>query len=473
MSECFGKVSSQQLIESTLLVMKADLETLVMPNVTDADALRSAQMISELLGILAVWHQDKPDNLEEYLNALRSLPESESGMEKCPALTGDVPAGEGIDEATSAVQQAIEASHRLPSTDLRTMLLADHKRYNDERADSKSASARTHAALDSVSVPLTPERAQQLLDSTRGPGLTVNAITRIAGGFSKESFFLDALDTNGRLDQMIVRRDLPFGPGETRVVDEFALLQGLHKSGFPVPEPLGCDASGIAGQPAMISRRVAGESGTATWEDDPVARTEICTRLANILAQLHSFDPCAYGLKPSSAGPRSDVQAYILQWQKRWQRYRVHASPTLAAAYGWLLDNIPANIERSAIVHGDVGFHNSIINEGRYVALLDWEFAHVGDPTEDLSYVRPMVEALFPWDDFIAAYENAGGVRYREENARFFEVWRSVRNSTTTATAWRGFLSGRNPALKMAYQGIQLYRYFVSDVAEQLAKELA
>jgi aminoglycoside phosphotransferase (APT) family kinase protein len=466
-------VSSQQLIKLTLLSMKADLEVLIMPNVNEADALRSAQMIAELMGILAIWQEDNPGDLNEYLRVLRSLESSQCGETTSQILTGDVPGAEGIDTATNALQTAIEDFRSFSKADLRAILLADSNRYKTERADVVNASAHTQAAIDKVSVPLTVERAQQLLDVTLGPGFTASAVTRVAGGFSKESFFLDASDAKGHIEQMMIRRDLPFGPAGTNVVDEFALLQALHRSGFQVAEPLGCDSTCITGQPAMISRRVAGTSGTAEWEGNSTARQAICRQLATILAQLHCLDPCAHGLSPASGDPRKDVQSYILQWQDRWRRYRVHTSPTLAAAYVWLLANIPQRIDRAAIVHGDVGFHNSIIREGEYIALLDWEFAHVGDPTEDLSYVRPMVEALMPWDDFIATYLSAGGAPYRDENARFFEVWRSVRNSTTTATAWRGFLSGSNPSLKMAYQGIPLYRYFVSNVAERLAEELA
>jgi len=162
----------------------------------------------------------------------------------------------------------------------------------------------------------------------------------------------------------------------------------------------------------------------------------------------------------------------VLKWRDQWRRNRVHPSATLAAGFAWLLDNIPANIDQLSIVHGDIGFHNAMVHENRLVALLDWEFFHLGDATEDLSYCRPMIEPLLPWDDFIGAYRDAGGHEYRPQNAAFFDLWRSVRNATTCATAWRGFLSGKYPALKMAYQGIPLYRMLVEHVASTLRERL-
>jgi aminoglycoside phosphotransferase (APT) family kinase protein len=112
-----------------------------------------------------------------------------------------------------------------------------------------------------------------------------------------------------------------------------------------------------------------------------------------------------------------------------------------------------------------------IVSEGRLVALLDWEFAHLGDPTEDLSYCRQFVEPLIAWDDFLKGYRGAGGGDYREENARFFELWRGVRNAVCCSVSWRGVLSGAYPALKMAYQGIPLYRTFVHNTARALKEK--
>jgi len=48
-----------------------------------------------------------------------------------------------------------------------------------------------------------------------------------------------------------------------------------------------------------------------------------------------------------------------------------------------------------------------------------------------------------------------------------------VRNAITCSVAWRGFLDGSYPALKMASQGISAYRYFIRNTAETLKERLA
>jgi hypothetical protein len=89
---------------------------------------------------------------------------------------------------------------------------------------------------------------------------------------------------------------------------------------------------------------------------------------------------------------------------------------------------------------------------------------------EDLGYFRLVAEPFLDWDTVMAAYQEAGGEPYHPERAAFYEVWRSVRNGTTTTTAWWGFLNGAYPASKAAYQGVSLYRLFLRDVAQQLGR---
>ena len=48
------------------------------------------------------------------------------------------------------------------------------------------------------------------------------------------------------------------------------------------------------------------------------------------------------------------------------------------------------------IVHGDFGPQNVLIEGGRITALVDWEFAHVGQPVEDLAWAEWIVRMHHP-----------------------------------------------------------------------------
>jgi aminoglycoside phosphotransferase (APT) family kinase protein len=458
----------QAIVGETLLALRTDLELRIVPNLTDADALRSAQMIDGLLSYLAMWHLDLPAEVPALAAGRARLAGADAGA---ATLAGDLPVGgEAYGAAAAALQAKIEAADRLDPKLAAAVAQLDRQLYRHEHELAEAGARAAAERLAAAETEVTPALASQLLEHCFGPGYEVRQVTRAPGGFSKDTVFLGVEEPDGSPAEVVVRRDLPYGPAETKVRDEYRLLVPLAERDLPIAKPLALDRSAILGQMAMISRRVPGVSGTGRWSEDDAERHVVCRDLAAILARLHAIRPDEIGLEGYSADPREQLKAYVLEWRDRWRRNRVHPSPTLAAAFAWLLENIPERIERLSIVHGDVGFHNAIVDDGRVAALLDWEFFHLGDAAEDLSYCRLMIEPMIDWDDFMDSYHKAGGLEYRAENAAYFELWRSVRNAVTCATAWRGFLSGAYPALKMAYQGISLYRLIVQNVAVTLAE---
>ena len=50
----------------------------------------------------------------------------------------------------------------------------------------------------------------------------------------------------------------------------------------------------------------------------------------------------------------------------------------------------------TVIVHGDFGPQNVLIDNGQVSALLDWEFAHLGQPVEDLAWAEWIVRMHHP-----------------------------------------------------------------------------
>jgi aminoglycoside phosphotransferase (APT) family kinase protein len=458
---------SRQIVSEVLQAALADLQTRLVPTLTDPDAQLVATMLSDLIEILAAWHQEPAEDLVARMAPLADL----CGADSPPSASDDPGGLDAYGNLAHELQNRIETSGQTDLSALQAALRADRAFYKGEMDIRRNAASRGFARIAAVEVEMTAERAGRLTTACLGEGFSVERLARLPGGMSKDSFYLTLRTPEGGPMEVVVRRDLPFGPALTTVKDEYALLTKLIGRGLPMAAPLGCDATGLAGQPAMLSERVAGSSGSQAWREDPAARMRVCLQLAEAMAKLHRIDPTDVDLK-AAADPRSQVEAYVLCWRERWRSNRQEPSPTLAAAFDWLLANLPQEVDRASIVHGDIGFHNIIVDGDRVRALLDWEFFHVGDPVEDLSYVRQFIDPLMPWSGFIAAYRAAGGVEYRTENAAFYEVWRDLRNSITCATAWRGFLEGRYPALKMAYQGMALSRYFTQQLAKTLGEKI-
>lgn len=458
-------------LAALLAALRSDLERVVRPAIVDPNALASAQMIADILDYLIVWHRDISGIAGDLDRRLRALVREEAPY----AGVGDILPSQG---RRNGLLQGVEAAIERGALDrsrIDEAVAIDLALFEEEdrlRAAEQRREAAEHASIE---VEVTAQRLQALVEPlcTRGTGSIVS-FNRIYGGYSKDTFLFELAGGEGAIESLVLRRDLPFGPAGTTVRDEFALLRHLFERGFPVAQPLLIDAEGRhVGQPAMVSRRVRGRAGTDDWSADPVRRDRIVSRLAHIVARLHAQAPADLGLASPPDDATAAVRAYLERWRNRWHRYRVHPSATIAGGFDWLLANIPGGDVRPVVVHGDIGFHNVLVDGDDITALLDWEFAHVGDPVEDLGYARQFIEPLGCWDLFLETYVKAGGAPYRQENARFYEVWRSVRNAICCMTSWRGFLDGTYPALKMAYQGIVFYRHFAHDAAAQLRKELS
>src|SRR5262249_42964212 len=93
-----------------------------------------------------------------------------------------------------------------------------------------------------------------------GPA-SIDGLTRLSGGASKQTWSFDAIGADGTRAGLILRRDPPGRPGEPGAIDrEAAAIRLAHDAGLPVPEMLFCsDGSGL-GTAGMVMRRVDGET---------------------------------------------------------------------------------------------------------------------------------------------------------------------------------------------------------------------
>jgi aminoglycoside phosphotransferase (APT) family kinase protein len=157
----------------------------------------------------------------------------------------------------------------------------------------------------------------------------------------------------------------------------------------------------------------------------------LATNLASVLARLHELD--LDGLDRTPVPPmvsRGDILARV---DEQEQGLAV-AAPTSRSPYAtlcalllaWLRCHAPDGPERPSLCHGDVGFHNMLASGGDVVGLVDWERAVLGDPAQDLAYVRPQVEQVVPWQAFLDDYGAAGGHPPKADVLEYYSVWHDV-----------------------------------------------
>jgi aminoglycoside phosphotransferase (APT) family kinase protein len=248
----------------------------------------------------------------------------------------------------------------------------------------------------------------------------VEEVQVLQGGYSKHTVLVRC--TAGD----IVLRQVLRGRAVGSLPAEFGVLQAAFERGLPVPEPLWIEPEDNAlGGPFFVTRRAEGENIGDVWGAAGASPT-VALELAAIYARIHTVDTA--GLEPpaSARASRQDIAA-MLDWAHRTAAVRgVDGDPLIAALLAWLRSHTPGPPERSALLHGDAAFSNVLVTGDRISAVLDWEYAHLGNPAEELAYLRPSIEPVLAWEAFLERYVEAGGTAPSAEDLRFFEVWSHV-----------------------------------------------
>ena len=121
------------------------------------------------------------------------------------------------------------------------------------------------------------------------------------------------------------------------------------------------------------------------------------------------------------------------------------------------------------LVHGDFRVGNLMVGQEGLVGVFDWEFAHVGDPVEDVGW--PCVRSWRFGQDhlrlggvgdpagFLDAYENAGGRRIDPASLHFWEVLGNFRRNVGCIAQADSAPSGKVSSVELASLGRRTARW--------------
>ena len=217
-------------------------------------------------------------------------------------------------------------------------------------------------------------------------------LSRVSGGQSNPTYFLKWGQQN------LVLRKQPNGPilkGAHAVDREYRVLEALHPTIVPVPEPvLYCAEPELLGTPFYLMQRVEGRVFTETSLSQLPAeeRTPIWMAVAETLASLHSIRPEEVGLDDYGK-PGSYFERQISRWGRQYQNSPSRPIQPIEDLYDWLLENLPADDGKVSICHGDFRLGNLLFDptEAKVSAILDWELSTLGHPLADLGF------CCMPW----------------------------------------------------------------------------
>jgi aminoglycoside phosphotransferase (APT) family kinase protein len=268
----------------------------------------------------------------------------------------------------------------------------------------------------------------------------------VPGGASKEAWAVDLEDGRALLVRRagvgVIHRDT------LTLEQEYRVLAAACVAGVAAPRPVAYLGE-LGGREAFAMEFVDGETiGRRIVRDTPAA---LPLQMADQLARIHAIEPLEFL-------PRGDPISRF------YDELDSVGEPHPAIEYGlaWVRERLPDS-RPATFVHGDFRVGNFAVNADGLVAVLDWEFAHVGDPVEDVSW--PLVRA---WR-FGADRRRLGGVgdvepyleRYNELSGRavtvdellVWEVFGNVKWAIGCLTQSRRHLNGQDRSVEYAVLG--------------------
>ena len=322
--------------------------------------------------------------------------------------------------------------------------------------------AALHAALHSALVRET------------GDAVRIDNLAQMAGGASQEMWQLDVTIATGEIYPLVARRQLggKIFDDALDLTQEFRVLQATYESGVPVPRPrwllpdlLGCTT--------YLMQRLEGETVGRRIVKAPelaAARAALPAQMGSALASIHAVDthslrailpaPTSTSVKGGQA--ETPAQAHIRRMESDLDRIG-EPHPAIEIALRWLRQNEPPPPDRLVLVHGDYRLGNMVVRPEGLAGVLDWEFAHIGEPAEDLAWgmVR---EWRFGMDrlhfsgisqpaPFFAAYEARSGSTIDPARVAYWEVLGNVNWAVGSLNQARRHLSGQSPNLEFASLG--------------------
>ena len=303
-------------------------------------------------------------------------------------------------------------------------------------------------------------------------GLVVRNLERISYGTAREHYSFDArweqADTEVAHSYVLLRdHDLPQsvlphyevmsdpsfywvqGKGDRQ--REFLTLTCLEELGVPAPHARWLDLTGAwLERPFTIHGRVAGQvapSFTLLGLEEEGQRAAIAQQFVEVLAAIHHV-PWQETRLASLGAPRVGTDEYA-STAVECLDLRVAAScpekhPALRVALSWLREKRPS-LQTVALCHGDYKTDNFIFSGDRLLAVLDWEFAHLGDPAEDLGascmglhITNGLCMGLMAREKLLEAYERRAGRSVDRELVRFWEIFYDVRMTSFCYTMMAG-----------------------------------
>lgn len=308
-----------------------------------------------------------------------------------------------------------------------------------------------------------PTALTQFLTEAINSPVILHHATILAGGASLETWSVLA-EWDGQQHALIVRRDTDSQITATALsrATEFQLLQSAYEHGVMVARPF--FLNGDDPYPYFVVEKREGTSIGVKVVRDPkleVARAKLLPQLAQELARIHALPLASVAALPRPQAGCTAAEEVLTILRTNAAALDA-ANPVWAFGLRWLERHLPPATPPT-VVHGDFRVGNFLVTPDGLNGILDWEFAHVGDPAEDVAWlcvrdwrfgnIHLPLGGIGTREDFLAAYEAAGGRPLEAARLRWWEVAGNLKWAIFCLAQAERHLSGKEPNIEYAILG--------------------
>ena len=291
--------------------------------------------------------------------------------------------------------------------------------------------------------------------------IAVTNVRNPAQGFSNETWLFDldwVRDGKPQVLAMVLRIESR-EPGtfpEYDVSVQYRCMENLLGSTVPVPRLFGFETeAGLLGARFYLMERIDGQVPNENplyhvegWMHDlsPAQRAALWMDGIDLIARIGNVDIAGgkfdfLDQRHFGATPLDQMLGYFRNHMV-WAESLNRPYPHLHRACDWLSANRPVD-QPVGLCWGDAKLGNCVYRDGRVVAALDWEGAHLGSPVVDLAwwltidrslgegYGVPRLAGLPSRDESVARWEKTSGRKAKD--LEYYEVFSAFKLASIMA----------------------------------------
>jgi len=251
----------------------------------------------------------------------------------------------------------------------------------------------------------------------------------------REAWVLDAETSAGRQRGFLrLDRALAEGRGSRRNLRrETSLIRALAHTDVPAQRILGWNSRHCA----ALQSWLPGEANLSQAPSEH--RRRIMREFMEVLARLHRVDidelDVADFQRPTSAREQAMLELEAIEEPALFPVSACRSDALCAFGKHWLERHAPTGAAVNVLVQGDTGPGNFMFDQHGITGIMDWEWAHFGDPMEDLGNIW-LRDFLNPASDgdlrpLFDHYSRCSGFSLDHSRILYYRIHQLVRSAIT------------------------------------------